>query len=232
MALIYTGSTIKKNEPSRSIHLRNGSNNQHTYIMPKASKEIPPLKESAKIRFWRKVDRNGPMIPEMKERCWVWTACKDIDGYGNFGINGSAFRAHRVAFVLSGGILSGERNLALHRCDNPSCCNPAHIFAGSDADNMLDKKTKGRTARGDRHGSKTHPERIRRGKTHPSFLHPENVRKGEAHAMAKLNESQVACIRSQYRAGGITQKEIARDYNVSRHLISAIVCRRLWRHVA
>lgn len=102
------------------------------------------LTESDKLRFWKKVDRNGPALPNMDSPCWLWTACRNTLGYGTFGIGKKMHKAHRIAFILAGGVFQEEKPLCLHRCDNPQCCNPTHLFAGSIQDNSDDKMRKGR----------------------------------------------------------------------------------------
>lgn len=95
-------------------------------------------------RFWSKVDKNGP-VPEHRHDlgpCWVWTAGKDGAGYGkfNFTVAGKkkTWRAHRVAFVLAFGSPPPEKPYVCHRCDNPPCVRPDHLFAGSAQDNTDD----------------------------------------------------------------------------------------------
>lgn len=97
-------------------------------------------------RFWSKVNKNGnePAHVPGIGRCWEWTASKDPLGYGFFrrahGENMS--RAHRVSWELSGQETDGL--LVLHRCDNPSCVRPSHLFLGTDMDNCRDRDSKGR----------------------------------------------------------------------------------------
>lgn len=86
--------------------------------------------------FWTKVDRSaGP------DACWPWTAGRDSQGYGSTRLNGVQDRAHRVALALDGRpVPSGM--YGCHRCDNPSCCNPAHLYVGSVSQNVVDMYTR------------------------------------------------------------------------------------------
>lgn len=87
--------------------------------------------------FWARVQRGAP------DACWPWQAFKDTTGYGKVGGHGRVWRAHRVAYAFTHGE-PGALSV-LHRCDNPSCCNPAHLFLGTQADNMRDMAVKGRS---------------------------------------------------------------------------------------
>ena len=80
--------------------------------------------------------------------CWEWQGAKRR-GYGLFRSNGKPVQAHRVAFELSRGEFSSTLHV-LHRCDNPPCCNPMHLFLGSPLNNAKDRGDKGRSARGER----------------------------------------------------------------------------------
>lgn len=85
--------------------------------------------------------------------CWKWRKCKDKDGYGFVRIGGGArklYRAHRISYELFIGCIPAQRQV-LHKCDNPSCINPEHLFLGTQQDNMTDCVTKGRRPREEKH---------------------------------------------------------------------------------
>lgn len=108
----------------------------------KAAKQ-PPLSQ----RFWSKVDRS------QVDGCWPWTACvrnKD-EGYGAFWLHGRHRPAHRIAWELTHGAIVDPEIVVCHRCDNPPCCNPAHLFLGTSLDNNNDKVAKRRHPAGERH---------------------------------------------------------------------------------
>jgi hypothetical protein len=151
---------------------------------------------TAAKRFWAKVDRSGG-----PDACWIWTGYREDYGYGRFKVGGQNVKAHRFAFELNGGVI-GEMYV-LHRCDNPPCVNPAHLFLGTNADNAADRAAKGRDA--DRRGA-------------------ENGR-------AKLNEGAVIEIRA-LRDRGVPLHDISAMYGVHRSVVGRIVRRELWAHVS
>jgi hypothetical protein len=98
----------------------------------RACKEATP-----EIRFWRNVLRGR------SDECWLWNGHLNTSGYGQFSVNGRLILGHRFSFEMRyGPVLPGV--LVLHRCDTPRCCNPAHLFLGTDAANAADKRAKGR----------------------------------------------------------------------------------------
>jgi hypothetical protein len=94
-------------------------------------------------RFWEKVDRRGFFD------CWPWLGVRDHKGYGQFSTGGRAggmHGAHRFAVQLTGATIPAGM-FVLHHCDNPPCVNPAHLYVGTNADNMRDMWARGRAPR-------------------------------------------------------------------------------------
>lgn len=78
--------------------------------------------------------------------CIEWTGYRDRKGYGRYSGAGKEVLAHRIAYVMHYGSIPAGMHI-MHRCDNPACCNPQHLFAGTNSDNMADMKAKGRSAK-------------------------------------------------------------------------------------
>lgn len=102
-------------------------------------------------RFWAKVDKDGPVLDARPELgpCWLWRAARQAKGYGRFDTGTRLDGAHRIAWALSHGAIP-DGVFVLHKCDNPPCVNPAHLFLGDAKANGADCHAKGRTTRGER----------------------------------------------------------------------------------
>lgn len=95
-------------------------------------------------RFWEKVDKRG------SDECWLWRGAIGRHGYGNLGSgNGRTLRAHRVSYELAHGTIPPGLVIC-HRCDEPRCVNPMHLFAASQSLNLQDMANKGRSTQGGR----------------------------------------------------------------------------------
>lgn len=101
---------------------------------PKDQRPIPP-----RFQFWERVDRAGPELRPGLGRCWLWTGSTDKKGYGRHGHD----LTHRRAWRETNGPIP-DGLWILHHCDNPPCCNPAHLYAGTHAQNMRDMSERGR----------------------------------------------------------------------------------------
>jgi hypothetical protein len=170
--------------------------------------------------------RAGVADTTQADACWPWTGEKGRRGYGLIRVKGRARMAHRVAWEIHHKRPVPTGLFVCHHCDNPPCVNPAHLFAGTAADNMADAVAKGRQAKGDR--VKSSPPR---GDQSFSRLHPERVARGERVWIAKLNEGKVRAIRAEVSAGA-SRSSVAARYGVHRDTVRDVVSRKNWRHVA
>jgi len=170
-----------------------------------ASRTIAP-----ELRFWGKVNKEGPVIRPDLGPCWVWTARCLPSGYGSFWLGPSDGKttAQRFSYWLAYGINPGDLD-ALHHCDNPPCVRPDHLFLGTAADNSADMVAKGR---------------------HSAAKHPESVPRGERAGHAKLTNAQALEIKARL-ASGETPRQIAPDYPVKECAISHIKTGRNWGHL-
>lgn len=144
--------------------------------------------------FWARVDRSGD--------CWSWRGGHNNHGYGQFCIDNKKVLAHRTAYAYFYGMPTAGMDLC-HRCDNPGCVNPAHLFVGTRRDNMRDASTKGRMKR-------------------------PGANKGEKNPRAKVAVSDVPLIRAS-RAAGETLRVIGIRYGISKSQVHSIASGKAWR---
>ncbi len=154
-------------------------------------------KPTTEERFWSKVDKSG--------ECWNWIAGKSDKGSGSFfDANHRIVSAYRFSYELANGPIP-DKLFVCHTCDNRACVNPAHLFLGTQVDNMRDMKEKGR------------------GRT--------NDKRGENNPSAKVTADTIREIRRIHAAGGITQRELARRYGMGYVNMSQILLKKTWKHI-
>jgi hypothetical protein len=154
-------------------------------------------------RFWSKVDKERSNTFYNGKRCWEWTAHCDKKGYGGFSFHRKFVLAHRASWMIFYGNILDDL-CVLHHCDNPPCVNPAHLFLGTNLDNVRDRDKKGRN----------------------------NQPRGENSGRAKLTFLQVLEIRTRYKRrgiGGETALELAKIFHMSRNAIWNIIKNRNWK---
>ena len=143
-------------------------------------------------RFWAKVSIGD------ENACWDWQAFTNKNGYGWMYLDKKSGPTHRVSAMLHGLIDSLASPLhVLHKCDNRKCCNPAHLFVGTNADNVADRVVKGRSKGLSQYG--------------------------ETNGMSKLTDVQVGQIRGLYFAAAFSQSQLAKQYGVRQSHISRVV---------
>jgi len=158
--------------------------------------DLPPLNatDEERLRFkgWTVVQRRDGMTP-----CWEWAGGKTLGGYGQLSIGARKKLASRVAFRVWVGEIPPGHDVC-HRCDNPPCMNPEHLFSGTHQENFADGSREGRLATGKRNGA------------------------------TKLTREQVEQIRSEYARGGISQATLASRYGVATPTVGHIVRYLTW----
>ena len=170
-------------------------------------------KDRVAARFWAKVHQRG------NDECWPWKPKPHRSGYGQFKFDNQVCKAHRVAYALTHedfsigtGGCGAQGVLVLHRCDNKLCCNPQHLFAGTQRENMADAAKKYRMGQ------------------------------WSGHPLAKLDETIVRELRALDRAGRVwrigakpaeyfTVSQLARRYNVSNQAINQVLDGRTWKGI-
>jgi hypothetical protein len=138
--------------------------------------------------------------------CWLWTGAPSAGGYGVIKHDGRYQKAHRVSWALHHGFMPDRDVKVCHRCDTPACVNPAHLWLGTQRENIADMVAKGRNR-------------------------PPAPQLGSKNPQAALTEDDVWAIRHMLRNGSFTQPQIRRAYGVSPMTINRIARGESWRHV-
>lgn len=160
-----------------------------------------PQGKSLEERLWPRVAVGAP------DECWEWIASRN-KGYGQIGYvladgRRVAYHASRIAYYVANGRPDLSGKVVRHTCDNPPCCNPAHLLTGTDADNAQDKVERGRAG----------------------------APRGERHPKAKLTEQQVKELRAEYARGGVTHRQLAARYGMAHGTIGAMLRGTGWSTV-
>lgn len=134
--------------------------------------------------------------------CTVWKAGLGTRGYGQFSWKGKQYAAHRLSYTLNKGPIPEGHNVC-HECDNRQCINPDHLYAGTQADNMLDKEMR-------RRGDQPY---------------------GEFHYRHELTNANIIEMRKLWKTGNYYQRELAERFSVSRDAVHKIVNYKTYRHL-
>lgn len=175
------------------------------------------MSRAARDEFWRLASKQS------EHDCWLWAGYRHEFGYGFFTVGRTRRYAHRFSYEIHHGPLRPGQHV-LHRCDQPSCVNPAHLFAGDQAANVADAVAKGRHSRGSDHGIAVKAGVARAREANPDGLYAHL--RGERNANAKLTAEEARIIRDSCG----TSRQVAAIFGVSAGLIRDIRCGRAWAH--
>ncbi len=142
------------------------------------------------------------VMPEPNTGCWIWIGRFDNNGYGRLSHREKYQVAHRYSFALFNGDFD-VKEWVLHKCDNPFCVNPDHLYLGDAKQNMIDRDTRGR----------------------------QKTQRGSAHKLAKISEADAIQIRALHNSKTYPTRKLARDFGISQCTVMKILKRVAWNHV-
>lgn len=149
-------------------------------------------KRSMITRFWENVIKT--------DYCWNWVGRVNLEGYGLISENGKQYRANRISYQMKNGPIKNEM-LICHKCNNPNCVNPDHLYEGTPKENSQDMILAGHS------------------------------RKGIKNTNAILNEEKVLQIRKIYKEKKTSYKALSINFEVSEATIGQIIRRDTWTHI-
>lgn len=141
------------------------------------------------------------------DKCWIWEGGLFTNGYGQFRVGRKKVKAHRFSWIISGGFIP-DGYILLHKCDNPQCVRPDHLFLGTHKDNSLDRDRKNRGAKG---------PNLAKGSP------------GELNGSAKLTQTEVFEIRQLRDNEGFSYNELSSLFDISPSQIANIIKERSWQ---
>jgi hypothetical protein len=178
-------------------------------------KQIAVTHEMLVQKFWELVAIRSD------GECWEWQGRLNWSGYGILCMGkrcNPTFheeRAHRFCYRIHNALSKVPKGLHVcHRCDNPKCVNPKHLFLGTDLDNMRDKCRKGRQPKGEEYA-----KRLR-----------EWIPRGSRRSNAKLTETDIRTI-CEMRERGMFYKDIAKHFGVHKQTVCSAALGRTWKHI-
>ena len=152
------------------------------------------MTESEQRRFWSKVQKT--------DNCWLWNSNKVRGGYGQFSFRRGKSYAHRISWETVHGLVPVGFELC-HKCDVPSCVNPAHLFLGTHTQNMRDCVSKGRNVN----------------------------QRGQKHGMAKLTDADVIEIRRRFETERVSKRTLSVEFGISDVMVGLIIRKVCWKHL-
>lgn len=236
-------------------HIAKGFCNKH-YKRYKIYNDPNHLDESQKNRGKSLIDRLFIGFNKELDGCWIWQGAKSHNGYGLISEKKQGktinYRVHRLMYEINTGEQLKNDELICHKCDNPACCNPDHLFKGSHDENMQDMVVKRRSSWGEKNRNsklsiddinnirelwenrklsqgeiaekfQVSKQHIWRVIHHEAWFENVEEKREQTGSLKKLSDEMAEVIRKEYRAGGITYKELGDKYGIHKATVYRIM---------